>query len=340
MSRSGILAGGNWIVDRIKVVDRWPDQDTLAIIESERRGSGGSPFNLLLGLSRLRTGIPLEAVGRIGEDADGEYVFAACRGAGVDTRFLRALPGHSTSYTDVMTVKGSGRRTFFHHYGANARLDVEHFDPSASRARIFHLGYLLLLNALDAPDPVFGTRAARVLARYRDAGFKTSVDVVSDLSERFARVVIPALPHVDYLILNEIEAGHTVGIPLLQKDRVEEAALPRVAQALLDHGVREWVVIHYPAGAYARSRAGAEFSSRALACPDGWIQSAVGAGDAFCGGMLYGLHEGWAMPECLRLAACSAAASLAHLTCTEGILPLAETLALEQRFGQRVRRSG
>ncbi|NUN94429.1 MAG: carbohydrate kinase family protein [Verrucomicrobiae bacterium] len=337
MARSGILAGGNWIVDRIKLVDRWPDQDTLAIIESESRGSGGSPFNLLLGLSRLRAGIPLEAVGRVGEDADGEYVFEACRRAGVNTRFLRAIPEHSTSYTDVMTVKTTGRRTFFHHAGANARLDVEDFEPRASNARIFHLGYLMLLNALDAPDPVFGTRAARVLARFREAGFKTSVDVVSDLSERFPRVVIPALPHVDYLILNEIEAGHATGIPLLHDGKVDEAALPRAAQALLDHGVQEWVVIHFPDGAYARARSSADFFFPSFDCPPEWIKSAVGAGDAFCGGMLYGLHEGWAMTECLRLAACAAAASLAHLTCTEGILPLAETRALAQRFPLRKR---
>jgi sugar/nucleoside kinase (ribokinase family) len=182
MSRNGILAAGNWIVDRIKTVDRWPEQDALALIESEGRGSGGSPFNLLLGLSRLKAGLPLDGIGLVGDDADGAFVLDECRKAGVDIRFLRKLPGQPTSYTDVMTVKSTGRRTFFHNHGANAFLAEPHFDPDASKARIFHLGYLLLLKSLDMPDPEFGTRAARVLARYRGAGFKTSVDVVSDLS--------------------------------------------------------------------------------------------------------------------------------------------------------------
>lgn len=335
MSRIGILAAGNWIVDRIKTVDRWPEQDALAMIESEGRGSGGSPFNLLLGLSRLKAGLPLEGIGLVGDDADGIFVLDECRKAAVDIRFLRKLPGQPTSYTDVMTVKSTGRRTFFHNHGANAFLAEPHFDPNASNARIFHLGYLLLLNSLDMPDPEFGTRAARVLARYRGAGFKTSVDVVSELSDRFGRVVVPALPQVDYLILNELEAGHTTGVPLRQGEKIDDAALPRAAQALFEMGVREWVVIHFPDGAFARSRSGEEFASRSFEYPEGWIRSTVGAGDAFCGGVLYGLHEGWGMKACLRLGACSAAASLSHSTCTEGILPLKETLALADRFPPR-----
>jgi len=53
--------------------------------------------------------------------------------------------------------------------------------------RIFHLGYLLLLDALDQPDAKFGTQAARLLAAAQAAGVKTSVDVVSEDSDRFAK---------------------------------------------------------------------------------------------------------------------------------------------------------
>ena len=43
---------------------------------------------------------------------------------------------------------------------------------------------------------------------------KTSVDVVSEDSDRFARIVTPALKYVDYCILNEIEAGKTAGFKI------------------------------------------------------------------------------------------------------------------------------
>ena len=38
MERSGILAGGNWIVDHIKIIDRFPPQDSLANILHETTG--------------------------------------------------------------------------------------------------------------------------------------------------------------------------------------------------------------------------------------------------------------------------------------------------------------
>src|SRR6202012_5078250 len=107
-----------------------------------------------------------------------------------------------------------GRRTFFHARGANALWSGTDLDFARTRARIFHLGYLLLLDALDEPDPKFGTKASRLLAAAQAAGIKTSVDVVSEDSDRFAKIVNPALKHVDYCILNEIEAGKTAGFKI------------------------------------------------------------------------------------------------------------------------------
>jgi sugar/nucleoside kinase (ribokinase family) len=70
--RSGILAGGNWIVDRPKIIDVYPAQDTLANILQETSSSGGSPYNVLIDLARLKAPFPLEAVGLVGDDEAGE----------------------------------------------------------------------------------------------------------------------------------------------------------------------------------------------------------------------------------------------------------------------------
>src|SRR5262249_102302 len=130
-------------------------------------------------------------------------------------------------------------------------------DFARTRVRIFHLGYLLLLDALDLPDPKFGTKAARLLAAAQSAGVKTSVDVVSEDSERFPKIVNPALKHVDYCILNEIEAGKTTGFTIRQpQGALDTVAVRHAAGALLQQGVRELVVIHFPEGAFARTRKG------------------------------------------------------------------------------------
>jgi hypothetical protein len=49
--RSGILAGGNWIVDRTKMIDVYPAQDSLANIIRETSSNGGSPYKVLINLA-------------------------------------------------------------------------------------------------------------------------------------------------------------------------------------------------------------------------------------------------------------------------------------------------
>lgn len=130
--RCGILGVGSGIVDHVKMVDRYPAQDTLARIFSSHDGSGGSPYNILIDLAKMGAGMPLQAAGLVGDDADGRTILADCEAHGVDTGLLKTTREATTSFTDVMTVRGSGRRTFFHCRGANALLDESHVDLEAS----------------------------------------------------------------------------------------------------------------------------------------------------------------------------------------------------------------
>jgi sugar/nucleoside kinase (ribokinase family) len=78
-ARSGIIAGGNWIIDRLKIVDVYPEQDALANIISESVGNGGSPFNVLVDLARLGASFPLAGIGLIGDDANGKWITEQCK---------------------------------------------------------------------------------------------------------------------------------------------------------------------------------------------------------------------------------------------------------------------
>jgi sugar/nucleoside kinase (ribokinase family) len=330
--RTGIIAGGNWIVDHVKILDRWPPQDALANIQSQFSSNGGSPYNVLKNLSRLGAGFPLEAVGLVGDDEAGRFIRSDCVRHRIDIAQLRTASNASTSYTDVMTEQGSGRRTFFHCRGANAELAPEHFDFTASRARIFHLGYLLLLDRLDVAN-ANGTAAVDVLQAARAAGMKTSADVVSEHSDRFARIVRPVLPHLDYLFLNEFELAQVTGIETAPDGQIEAEAVIRAAGDLICGGVREWVFVHFPAAVVATNAQGQTIWQPSLRVPGDHIQGAAGAGDALAGGVLFGLHEGWPISDALTLGVCAAAASLAHPTCSEGVRSRAECLALASRFG-------
>lgn len=338
-ARCGLLAGGNWIIDQVKLIDVYPQRDQLANIRSQtRQGTGGAPYNVLIDLARLGAGFPLLAAGLVGKDPLGEAILGDCRQHRIDAGYLRTTDKADTSYTDVMTEQGNGRRTFFHYRGANALWHGEDLDFNKIKAAIFHLGYLLLLDALDEPDAKFGTKAARLLATAQRAGLKTSVDVVSEDSDRFAKIVNPALRYADYCILNEIEAGKTTGFKIRLADGgLDTVAVRHAAGALLEQGVRELVVIHFPEGGFARTRRGEDIWQSSLNLPNDYIGGTAGAGDAFCAGVLMGLHEGWKLADSLRAGVCVAAASLADPTCTAGVKSLKACLALDKKYGYRPR---
>ncbi len=333
-SRKGILAGGNWIVDHVKILNTWPAQDSLATIETESASNGGAPYNVLKDLAALGAPFPLSAVGLIGEDAFGRQILDDCRAHRIDPAQLHRTAAAPTSYCDVMTARDTGRRTFFHRRGANALLGPEHFDFTRSNARHFHLGYLLLLDRLDAFLPDGLTGAAHVLRAARAAGLTTSLDCVSDNSDRFLPVAKPALPHVDYFFANDFEASRLTGIPLLDAAGSDPELLGAAAGRLLAAGVRGWAIVHSAEGVLAAS-ATARHWQPAVSVPPAAIQGAAGAGDALAAGILLGLHEGWPMPRCLRLGVCAAAASLYDATCSASVRPVAECLALGDTLGFR-----
>ncbi len=333
--RSGILAGGNWIIDQVKIIDSYPALEQLANIRSQHQGTGGSPYNILLDLAKLGVEFPLFGAGLVGKDALGQSILEDCAKHKIDTKHLKSTAEAATSFTDVMTIQGSGKRTFFHNRGANALWDGKDIDFTKSKARIFHLGYLLLLDKMDFVGKDGLTGAAKLLAAAQAAGLKTCVDVVSEVGDRFKAVVTPALKHCDYAIINEYEAGMVTGFRIRKEGVLDTVSLRHAAGAILQLGVKDLVVIHFPEGCFARTRDGKDHWQPSLKVPAKAIAGTAGAGDAFAAGVLLGLHEGWDLQKSMLTGVCAAAASLSDPTCTGGMKPLAQVEALKKKYGVR-----
>ena len=128
-NRRGLLAGGNWIIDQVKLIDVYPQREQLANIRAQAaQGTGGAPYNILINLAKLGAQFPLTAAGFVGKDLLGEQILADCKRHKIDTKWLRAIATADTSYTDVMTEQKGGHRTFFHYRGANALWKGEEMD--------------------------------------------------------------------------------------------------------------------------------------------------------------------------------------------------------------------
>ena len=146
---------------------------------------------------------------------------------------------------------------------------------------------------------------------------------------------MPALKYVDCCIMNEFEAGRCTGVRVRTDEKIDLARLREAMQMLIEKGVRERVVVHYPEGGCALGCDGEWTEHASVKLPDGYVKGAAGAGDAFGAGVLLGWHEVVPVAEQLRYGVCAAAANLSEETCTGGLRPLDECLAIGKRFGFR-----
>ena len=333
--RNGIAVAGNMIVDILYPIQGLPRAGELTtILDGISRASGGAVCNVIMDLAKLDPTLPLQALGRIGGDAEGDFVMERLREhPGIDLTQVK----HEgiTSFTAVMADAVSKQRTFFHYRGSNAKFDEHDIDWSEVNAELLHIGYILLLDALDETDPEFGTRMARLLHNAQQHGIKTSIDVVSESGDRFKRLVPPALRYTDYCIINELEAQQSTGVPL----RNEHGAMLRehmadALGALLKLGVSTWVVIHCPEGGFGMEKGGDVIALDSLKLPEGYIKGTVGAGDAFCAGVLYGAHQKLSLKNAIELGIAAAACSLSESGGTEGMRSAADAMALYDRFRQ------
>jgi len=330
----GILAGGNWIIDNVKIVDVYPKEEKLANILKESTSNGGAPYNVLKAISKMGFQFPLKGIGAIGNDERGDFILNDCRELQIDYRQIKKVEDTNTSYTDVMTVQGTGRRTFFHSRGANAFLDQSYFNFSGSDAKIFHLGYLLLLDKLDAIGNDGLSGAAKVLRDARKSGMITSADLVSEQSERFRNIIPLSLQFIDILFVNEFEAKMLTDIEICDEDgNCSLAKAYEAADAILDSGVQRWVIIHFPKGAIAMNKSGEKIFQPSVKMPVEKIKGSVGAGDAFAAGVLAGVHECWTMAKSLLLGVNVAAASLMDASSSESIVSWQDCLKLGEDAG-------
>ncbi len=318
MARSGIICAGNWIVDLIHEVQHWPNESDLVRIDAQTRGIGGGPANVIGALARLDTGLALWPMGALGDDAFAAFVLETCHTLGLPTGELTRKPDTATAHTHVMSVPGQSR-TFFYHGGANDLLSAADFAPGTfakTDARVFYLGYLTLLPTLDRIDADGHTEAATILARAQAAGLVTCVDLVSTERPDFEAIVTAAAPFIDYLIVNEVEAARAAGL--------DHHDLPRLGQALLTKGIGKAAVLHSAETVHWAGVDGTALSRSVPPLPPSEIASHLGAGDAFCAGLLYALHEGWDAEAALDLATRVARASLKGVTAHSAIPPLSQ----------------
>lgn len=334
-ARRGFVTGGTWCVDNNRIISHWPEEDGLAEVLSEQKANGGSGSNFALGIRQLDPAIPVETITLIGDDEDGRLLMRIADQAGVGRAQMHVSKQAPTQAADAFASEKTHRRTHMFVRGVASLLNPDHFDFTKTTARFLHLGLPGIHLKMDSPWQDDANGWVTVLKKARASGILCNMELCSIGTDIMLRIVGPCLPHLDSIIVNDVEIGALSGEQTIRAGVTDVQACERAARIVLDKGVSNLVVVHSPLVAVAVARSGEVVIKPSVAMPQTEIVSANGAGDAFAVGMMYGVHEGWPLERSLELAHAAAACSLRSLATSGSIEPWAECLRRASHWGWR-----
>ena len=255
-----------------------------------------------------RWGLRVRYVGKIADDAAGEFQREEMAREGVETNWINA-PGSMSQSAFILVDEKSGERTV-----------LWKRDPSiALRAKDLRREWIRGARALlvDGHDTAAATRAA-CWAR------EEKIPVVGDFDNRYPGVEA-LLEYVDFAITSKDFPERLTG----EKDLLK--SLPRIFSKFKCHLIGATLG---PLGMLAWD--GARF----VLCPGFRVKAVdtTGAGDIFHGAFLYGLLRGMALEETLEFSCAAAALNCTTVGARGRIATLAEIENL-RRHGARSERA-
>ncbi len=276
-----VVGLGQACVDYLGRIPAYPREDGKVELTDLHTQCGGPASTALVTLSRL--GIKTAFLGSISDDPFGIEIRKGLQGEKVDATFLKVTPGYTSQFAFIAITEEIGARTIFWNRGSVPHLASKDVDLSPfSHARVFHTDGLMLEASMEAAKQAKEMEMTIVM----DAG---------TLRQGYRE--LGAL--VDVLIASQGFSEALVG-----SGEPPEKALETLAQ----WGPRE-VIITLGAEGSVGWHEGAISFQHAFSVK---VMDTTGAGDVYHGAYIYGLLQGWNMPECMRFAS-----AVSALKCTE-----------------------
>ena len=285
MPQPSILVVGSTMIDLIAYADRLPEAGETLVGTDFRMGFGGKGANQAVAAARF--GARVAMVNTVGEDGYGADTIANFAAQGVDTTYVRRVPG--SSGVAPIWVDGTGMNRIIIVPGANLHVSAE-----LGIEAVAAVAPAVVVGQFEVPQAV--TAAAFAAARQRG--------IPTVLNPAPADVLDPALVAVtDWLVPNEHEFALIGGGVLGGDEAEEDTRIETLAERL---GV-SLVVTLGERGAAVLPRGG-----RLRRVPTVLVTAVdtTGAGDAFVGAFAVGLAEGWDPVDAARLGCAFAADSV------------------------------
>lgn len=249
---------------------------------------GGKCINQAAGVARL--GHNSAVIGRVGNDADADIIYASAKNFQIDTLGLTRTHGHKTGQAYIFVQK-NGDSMISIMSGANNFVTSE--DILANERLFVNASYCLLQTEIPLPAIEEACETAR---KYK---VKTVLkpSAVSVLPEKILRMIDMIVPNLDEL--NEICPNY---------DSIEEKA-----ESLLDYGINTVIVTLGARGSYIRTKN----HNCYLPAADFNAVDNTGAGDAFISALVAYLLHGYDLIPSVKIATYAAGISITR----QGITP-------------------
>ncbi len=287
-----VVCLGGIAVDKVYRLSNQPRPGGGAHIVAVQKKGGGVEANVAAALARLGASVGL--VGRVGDDADGQWVRHDLAAWGVDARHVSALPGTSTDYC-LVWVAPDGERML-----ACATPALRAMQPTEADWAYLRRAQILFLSSFVPFE--LARRAIHV-------AHQAELTVVLDLTASFDDLASRGLsrenfwklvPKIDLLM-----SAH-VGLTSLLELEGAEQAFARFRQRAPQ------LTLAMSMGAEGAWLSQGEQQIQVDAFPVQTVDT-TGAGDAFHAGLIYGLLlQRWPLRRTGRFAS-----ALAALNCTQ-----------------------
>jgi sugar/nucleoside kinase (ribokinase family) len=268
-----VLAVGNGTVDiLVKAIDELDFVVDSHQVETITMSTGGDTANASINMAKM--GVDVDIVCLTATDSFGNYLYERLENMGVGVQYAKRIDGVQGSCTLVI-INSEGDRTFYGRRGINLELTVDDIDFS-----VLPNYQLALVNNFFIMPTFHGEGSMKFLKAAQEAGVTTAVDMAWDRSGKWMEVLGPNLPYIDYFLPSFVEAKALTG-------GMEEPE--KMCDFFLEHGAKNVVIKLGEEGSYFKN-AKEKFHMPAFKIKP---VDTTGAGDAFVGGFMTGLSNGW-----------------------------------------------
>mgnify|MGYP001204715355 CR=1 FL=1 len=290
---SDIAILGIFVADISFSANKLPTSGETILGDSYNIGPGGKGCNQAIAISRL--GGKVNFISKLGNDDYGKLAINKLKKDNIDTSNIIISENHKTGVAGIHVDKNTGKNAIIVIRGAPASLTIKEIDTNIiTRSKIF-------LTQLEVPIEV-------TLHCLKEAKKKGLINILNPAPA--CKLTDDFFELVDYFTPNETEAEFYTGIKIKNTDDAKASA-----KKLLSLGIKKVIITLGEKGLYYSDGIN-EVSIKAT--PDKAIDT-TGAGDAFNGGLAFGLSQEKPIRECLELANKVAGMSTTKLGAGDGM---------------------